>query len=572
VADATLSIGVVAELKDFEAQMAKMPGIGAKEARDMVTGIRRELKNAEKAAQSSAGTISKGFSGEFNKVSSAAAALAGQVGGPFAQIAGIANSTVRPIAEVAAGLGEVGIAGAAIAGVGLALGGVGEAAVKLAAGASDAAKGLKSLGVGIDAGAQADLDSYAKGQNELNIALDKLEVTLGKGIARELGEVDDELARGIGIVDKYVLRSQDANDNISLGEDLLNRFAHRLGFTNTAIDQAAAAAKHASEVQRSYNDAVVDLSEASKESTGALLLEVHAKDKAAELDREGAAAKYDAAKATTEWALQDMLATAAGVVQADKRKAAIIDEEMAQKASLEHAAKYWDDYSAQVHRDEHIVTDAVESETKKQKRATLEAAVAEATAFGQATANIAGNFASLEQSIVDGYQARVDAGEKLGRAQAQQGNEAIRNAEALQIAQAGITAAITAASGIASLQEAGVPAPIAVPLGVAEGVGLYASTVAGIRQHRPIDFTWRGQQVGAHQSMNTTGDSNNDGAIDAEDQAGAQLGGLGPNGGRGNTSRRRNGGSTSRVIVDVSPRAKRLTVTHDRQFGKRRLR
>jgi hypothetical protein len=209
----------------------------------------------------------------------------------------------------------------------------------------------------------------------------------------------------------------------------------------------------------------------------------------------------------------------------------------------------------------HATSTGLDEAVKKTISQVANLTGAELSAFG----SIGDSATSLLGAIVDGYQARVDAGEQLTQAEVEQANKAIRETETAAIATAGIQAGVAAISAIASLQAAGTPPPIAVGLGIAEGVGLFAATAAGIRARRPPDFTWSGSgsgsgggNAGSEANTGVMGDTDGDGLPD--DNSKPQIDPGGDKGGQSSRSRDGGGGLTIRTL--------RITATSGGRPGK----
>jgi hypothetical protein len=582
MADLNLGIGIIAEMKEFEKSLATVPGIGAKEARDMVTGIRKELKGAEKAGKDTAAKISSGFSSEFNKVSSGAAALAGAVGGPFARIASLANSALKPIAEASAGLegtsgALVAMGGAAAAGAAGALLAAG-AVAKLASGAVElgqaagaAGERLKGLGLLTEDEARF-AHEMAQAAEGAAVQQDLLTVRLAHGI-EAVGEMTEawtglkaELAKGAGRIGEAGDAVEDFRHRVELSIPVVGGFLEK-------FDELVGPGQGNVGVLVPVNAILKDLAQSGREAAPELDRAREALTKLITLGNQGIV-HHDEHVSVVDVLVgdpADLKASTAALEEAARNRSEMLAQVEAEQAQTEKiTGLHWlkldashAQYTVDVAADEHDLTLQLIGENAARKRSDDQALKDKLTAYrvaaeaaAGATANIAGSFASLESSIASGFQARVDAGEQLTIAQVRQGNEAIRTAEVLQIAQAGLTAAITAASGIASLQAAGVPPPIAIPLGIAEGASLYAATVAGIRSHRPISFSWHGPGSGSAGSSSTPVDTDGDGRGDTAAAVAAKGGSV-----AGATDRGRGGRGGGGAMVTVDRRLGRLVVT-----------
>lgn len=563
---------------------------------------------AAPAASKAAKAVSTAFSAEFNKTSSAAAALSGAVGGELGKIGSIANSVLKPLAEVTQGLSGASLAIAGIGGgAAIAVGGlvaVGFAARGLADGAVAAADRLEKLGLQVSDIERGNLDAYKAATKDLGIAMDELAVVAGGELAGDLAQV---AAAAAGTIRAFV----DAKDALEPYRDALDLIARAglavatLGATElgramldsaAASNEAAVATDGLTDAERleaeAKTDQIVGAWEQAKANKAAAEAAKAAADAAREqsaaaaavnagLADEAAARAYltttvdaltratlspqdqiladledqrskilAAAAATEEWATaNDALALAAAAAQ---RKLDAVN------AAADRSAK-------QVASDAASASAAAARSLKEIETATKEYNAARVNAEVDAAAAIISSFGSIADSVVASYQARIDAGEELSAEEVRRANQAIDAAEAAAITVAGIQAAQVAISAVADLQAVGTPPPIAVPLGAAEGAALFAATVAGIHQHRPPDFTWTGD----------TGSGSNPAAADVPTAGGDDQGTVDkPTSGAdikdlAGASSRTGGGGPSSVLVGIDPRTQRLVVTNSGRPGKR---
>jgi hypothetical protein len=502
-----------------------------------------------KTAKAAAGEVSGHFSGEFSKISSAAASMSSAVGGSFGRIGSLANSAIKPLTEVSGTLGAIGASALAVGGAALAISKLGDAA--------EAAEGrLVKMGAAVDPTSREDIDQYRAAHAALATELDRVTVSAGSAVDKGFAVIDSALTIDLRAVEDY------AGKGLGAIADKLTEILLMAPGAKEALDQMTPDQKHLAN-QAAYvamlNNQISQEPELAKQLADRIaagLQLVHDQAKGIEIQRA-------AAQATKDWALADMEATAKGVVAHDQYIKTLKDEDAQRQREVAASTRYWDDLSQQTTQGV-AEADAAFGDALRQISQTQRSYYAGmVTAAAQATANIAGSWASLESTIVSGFQARVDAGDLLSRKQVEQANRAIEAAETAQIAQAGITAAITTASGIASLQEAGVPPMVAIPLGVAEGAGLFAATVAGIRSHRPVDFSWTPHSTNGHSQQGYTNatDLEHDltnqhlGLHDTKDKPDIATGDPG-RAHSGNTSRTRHGSTT--VTVTVSGRVGKL--------------
>lgn len=204
MADTRLSIAVVAELADFKKKMSELPGVGEKEARDMVAGIRRQLRAAEGAAASSAGKVAKSWEQGFKTAEESAKKALEQIGGRFGSL----GSAAVDLGKSFSGLGLAAGLGAGLAGqlalTGVAMYGLAQGAVSLAGSAQDAAERLRELGESIDPTNALQLREYEIATGELSVALDKLWVSVGAPIAGELAVIAAATADNVGTAWEYI--------------------------------------------------------------------------------------------------------------------------------------------------------------------------------------------------------------------------------------------------------------------------------------------------------------------------------------------------------------------------------
>jgi hypothetical protein len=113
VADAQLSIAVVAELSQFRRELGTLPDIGASEARDMVTGIRKQHQAAERAAKSTSDKMRKDLGDGFREVEGVSQRVLEKMGGQFGDLGDVIFDVLGPLGKIHPALMAVG--GAAVA-------------------------------------------------------------------------------------------------------------------------------------------------------------------------------------------------------------------------------------------------------------------------------------------------------------------------------------------------------------------------------------------------------------------------------------------------------------------------
>jgi hypothetical protein len=567
--------------QEAAAQKAAAAAISAakKAEQAKIDSANRAAAAEQKAAEAAARKMESDQRSAFNKISAASAAMASQVGGNFGHVVGVANSAVRPLTEVGAEFGAIGAAAVAVAATGVAM-------YELASGAEAADKRLQQLGIHVDSKAQGDIDAYRLAQQHLAVQLDETKVAAGSGFAEAFAIVDQALSTDLGWLTKYVEKLNESKVDVIALHAALDWLAKAVG-----IDPKAASAQAAYTEMLEYQGTVV-LPKNAEEMKNLIA----AQDQSVKSDKEATdvlaalaqqrSAGIEQLRAKTAQYNQTLLgpreqiyaalseqyhqigeieaktgdataATQAYTAASLSAERQLHDVDIAQQQMFANADRGWDDFFRKFGSDLDDLKvetgDALRTINKTQRSYWLGMATESAQALG----SIAGDFASLESTVVDSFQAQIDAGDRLTRAQVQQGNRAIDAAEAAQIAQAGITAAITAASGIASLQLSGVPPFIAIPLGIAEGAGLFTATVAGIRQHTPIHFSWNSGPTWTPPGGTATNDQLATGAALVGEKGGnVTTGEDAPTGAavrHGGSSTQRSGRDGTKVEVKVTP-------------------
>jgi hypothetical protein len=173
----TLEISLKADTRELVNALKELPGIGAKEARDMVRGMQREYRKAERAAKQTAQQTKKEFQDGFEGVGKVLKAFEGQVGGAFSVFEDFSeglNKASGVLGTVGTTIGAVTLGAAASA---FALQAAGAAAVSLATGAIEADKRLRDLGIA-NASTSAEVASLESSMGALNAATDLATVAI----------------------------------------------------------------------------------------------------------------------------------------------------------------------------------------------------------------------------------------------------------------------------------------------------------------------------------------------------------------------------------------------------------
>lgn len=190
-------VAVIAELRQFRETMATIPGIGAKEARDMARGIQRELQQATAAAKRAAKGVESGFKESFEKSTLFAKELASQFVPALAPIADVVEGVGSNFLNLAGAIGPVGTAAAAMAVAFTAAAGASAGVVYGAKAITDAAvqaeDALREAGRAalIDPEASAALGMYEAATERVSTAVQALTVDVGGDLAPALSKMAD---------------------------------------------------------------------------------------------------------------------------------------------------------------------------------------------------------------------------------------------------------------------------------------------------------------------------------------------------------------------------------------------
>jgi len=106
LASETIGIGIEARLEAFKSQLAEIPGIGAKEAKELATKLSQEIKAAEKASKAAA-EAAKSAKKETGEAASSTEELgdkAGKAGAIFGQLGGAIGGVSPEIGALFSGL------------------------------------------------------------------------------------------------------------------------------------------------------------------------------------------------------------------------------------------------------------------------------------------------------------------------------------------------------------------------------------------------------------------------------------------------------------------------------------
>lgn len=357
MADNVVGIDIVARLDSFRAELAKIPDIGAAEAKALTAQLSKEIRGAEKAAKDAAKASKDAAKAnkEGAKASRDAAGglktlkeAAGAVGyGDLAEKAGKFGSVLEALAS------PMGVAVGVAAGLALAVAGTTAALVASTFAADDNLKkleGFKKIGSdfypAIPDATLASIAAVNASTDAMASIWDRMVVVVGANVAPTLEKLTNT---AVGLA----LEASDLFERWSKGKDLLADFASFVGgklvdalflpmkplqALVAAIEAGAAATgvELPDSVQKSF-DSIMDLDSALKVSAGAFIEnKIRTSDLAhalGEAEEKGSAFVHVQERATKAMEPSKPLAMAA----AYKAMVAAMDEDTAATRSVETA-------------------------------------------------------------------------------------------------------------------------------------------------------------------------------------------------------------------------------------------
>lgn len=539
-----------------------------------------------------------------------------QVGGSVSRAASLITSSIRPVATVGSVLqsvgGSAGFAAAGIAGlVGTAAAAAGGAAF-LASAASSAVDELEKLHQEVDPAARAQIVAYRAAHRDLTVALDKLKVAVGSGLAEDIGTIVEAAAGGVASFTRWYQSTEGARNALAGLRDEVSNFVSfgLFGQVTQGLDDLAGAAEDAKVSVDGLTSADIFGGSAKEQAA----LRAHELANQAKAARESAQemaklrqadqqlVQEQAARIAATSQLDDITArlnrtllgdkeqilsdydeqidrivtlgekshdldaanaAAAAAEQARDRK--LHDLAVQHQRDIEAATRAWDDLITTTQRSAEDATTAIKGMLREMSRESSEAQLQLGTDAAQTTAGILGNLATVQGGIVDSYEARRQAGETFSQAEAAAGNAAIERQKYLSLAQAGISATLAGIGTYTALVAELVPPPAAAIAGGLVTAASYAAAASGIRAGTPAFFTY---PAPSDTSYNGGGlvDTNGDGSGDTPGAIAGKGGSVqrpgGGDVGSGSTSRSSRGSSVAR--------GQRITVTVEGRTGKSR--
>lgn len=195
----SVEVDIVPSLDRFEAALARMPEIGAEQAKALVKAVDRELqgiaKSADKHARAAAKAQEEAFDAaktKFEKSSLFMKEVAGQMAPALAPVADIVEGLGGNFLDLAEAMGPVGVAAGATAvalvAIPASLAGVVAGTKAMADSAVEADARLRALGLTGELNA-VTAGQYADSQKRLGVEVDRLKVAVGERFMPALTEL-----------------------------------------------------------------------------------------------------------------------------------------------------------------------------------------------------------------------------------------------------------------------------------------------------------------------------------------------------------------------------------------------
>lgn len=552
--------------------MADVVGEGVIDIVADTSGFDASMGTVTKKADTTGKAVSGGFAAAFGKVSGAAGAMSGVVGGAFGQIGSLANSAIKPIAEVAVGFGAIGGAVAGIAAGAVAFGAVAAAAKGLADSAVGARDRLEEIGMEVGGAAARDLDSYAAATRDLGIALDEVRVVLGSDIAGELAIVARVVASNVGPALENARAASHAFGQalnfVSLGAKPVAEILG--GILYDDLTKNTRAASEAAGAMREYTTALAEASAAAAKlnndmekqaQADEILGRTEARRQEAEAIRLAGVAERESMEETA--AIREELLGRLEDLDAQEMasSAAVRDQLLANNQTvLDARAAYHNAYLAQ------LQAEGVAIATRQEEERAASEAIQ--SYWLDLTASSVNLFGAIADSVADSYARRTSAGDQMTEKDKQQARAAFEVSQVFALGQAAIQAAIVAIGVTA--QMAPYSGPFAPVIGASIGAASYAAATVAIESAPAPEFPGgRGPMTGPSPDHPMMAFLQRPEAV----LTGRAVEGVGGSEAVDELNRgvRRRGSDSESIGVNVSidPRLQRLRVTVDRKMGKR---
>jgi hypothetical protein len=191
IANETIGIGIEARLEAFKSSLAEIPGIGAKEAKELATKLSQEIKAAEKASKAAeaAAKAAKKETGDAADATGELGDRAGKAGAIFGQLGGAIGGVSPEVGALISGLTMFSDGAEAAAGVSESLG-VSLRSVLVVGGALVAGLALVAGAYALISRETTKLNDMRQFQEEVSISLRASELALRDAL------LDQKVAQG----------------------------------------------------------------------------------------------------------------------------------------------------------------------------------------------------------------------------------------------------------------------------------------------------------------------------------------------------------------------------------------
>ncbi len=305
---ADVNISIAAELRQFRAELAEIPGIGAKEARHLARKMHKELKAAERAAKKLASST-KSQGQKMERALEGAKNAAEGLGGTFGGVAGQIEKAMQATARLGGSFGPLGVAlvggTALMAGLGIATAAGAAGMVRFVSAADEAVDSLGLLTQAIPDEAVTRVEEAGDAMERAQQAASLLHVVLASELAPSVTRTADRLIR-------YTTALKSLITEEGRLKELVTWWTNSPMFAGARI--AEGWLKRLDEAAGDYEDGTQNLLEVQQ------LWAKHEKD-VAEIEREVAAETREATKALREREKAQKDAARAAKEDADAQRA-----------------------------------------------------------------------------------------------------------------------------------------------------------------------------------------------------------------------------------------------------------
>jgi hypothetical protein len=219
-----LNISISADIRQLKKQLAEMPGVGKREAAQMVNGIRQQYKKAEKAAKKLADkqvkeakrasrAVQKDTEEMFRGLSTAGKTFEGQVGGAVSVVEDFLDGIGGVTAAGGVMAGAMATVAASVAAAGFAMAAAGAAAFELAGAAVESGERLTKMGR-LSADSQLAVAELGTSLGAVQLATDQATVAFAAATP-ELRTFLDVVSGGIKIAADFIEQTRGLRDTLA---------------------------------------------------------------------------------------------------------------------------------------------------------------------------------------------------------------------------------------------------------------------------------------------------------------------------------------------------------------------